>query len=109
MAVRNAVLSQSPEFKEQRLKAFETACNAYNLLIVCLARWGQIKLFHEVDIKFAYSLYTIKPINLLFSVWNVVLSSFRLKSRTLGTSTRCRLFPWETTSTRSASWKSITS
>jgi Tetratricopeptide repeat protein 7 N-terminal len=48
MAVRNAVLSQSPEFKEQRLKAFETACNAYNLLVVCLARWGQIKLFHEV-------------------------------------------------------------
>ncbi|XP_065345687.1 tetratricopeptide repeat protein 7B isoform X1 [Cloeon dipterum] len=58
MAVRNAVLSQSPEFKEQRLKAFETACNTYNLLIVCLARWGQTKLFHEClergAIKFSF-------------------------------------------------------
>ncbi|XP_059483744.1 tetratricopeptide repeat protein 7B [Neocloeon triangulifer] len=58
MAVRNAVLSQSPEFKEQRLKAFETACTSYNLLIVCLARWGQTKLFHEClergAIKFSF-------------------------------------------------------
>ncbi|KAF4526348.1 hypothetical protein B566_EDAN014085 [Ephemera danica] len=51
-------MSQSPEFKEQRLRAFEVACSVYDQLAVCLARWGQLRLFHEClergAIKFSF-------------------------------------------------------
>lgn len=48
MAVRDAVLSQSQEFKEARLRAFENATAVYDLLTVVVVRWGQVDLLHEV-------------------------------------------------------------
>ena len=50
MAVRDAVLSQSPEFKEARLHAFENATAIYDLLTVVVVRWSQVELLHEVEI-----------------------------------------------------------
>ncbi|XP_044258625.1 tetratricopeptide repeat protein 7B isoform X2 [Tribolium madens] len=47
MAVRNAVLSQSPEFKEVRLSAYQDATRVYDLLTVATVRWGQITLLQE--------------------------------------------------------------
>ncbi|XP_018341197.1 PREDICTED: tetratricopeptide repeat protein 7B isoform X8 [Trachymyrmex septentrionalis] len=47
MAVRDAVLSQSPEFKEARLHAFENATAIYDLLTVVVVRWSQVELLHE--------------------------------------------------------------
>lgn len=47
MAVRDAVLSQSPEFKEARIRAFENATAVYDLLTVVLVRWEQIEILHE--------------------------------------------------------------
>lgn len=47
MAVRNAVLSQSPEFKEARVSAFQDACAVYDLLTLGTIRWGQIALLQE--------------------------------------------------------------
>ncbi|XP_030746939.1 tetratricopeptide repeat protein 7B-like [Sitophilus oryzae] len=47
MAVRNAVLSQSPEFKEARLSAYQDATTVYDLLTVATVRWGQISLLQE--------------------------------------------------------------
>lgn len=47
MAVRNAVLSQSPEFKEVRLSAYEDAVSVYDLLTIATVRWGQISLLEE--------------------------------------------------------------
>lgn len=47
MAVRDAVLSQSPEFKEARIRAFENAAAVYDLLTVVLVRWEQIEILHE--------------------------------------------------------------
>ncbi|KAJ8973295.1 hypothetical protein NQ317_008171 [Molorchus minor] len=47
MAVRNAVLSQSPEFKDIRLSAYQDATIVYDLLTVATARWGQITLLQE--------------------------------------------------------------
>jgi len=48
MAVRGAVLSQSPEFKEARIHAFENATAVYDLLTVVVVRWSQVELLHEV-------------------------------------------------------------
>ena len=48
MAVRDAVLSQSPEFKEARSRALSNAISVYDLLTVALVRWGQVALLHEV-------------------------------------------------------------
>lgn len=48
MAVRNAVLSQSPEFKEARLSAYHDATTVYDLLTIATVRWGQIPLLQEV-------------------------------------------------------------
>ena len=48
MAVREAVLSQSPEFKDARIRAFSNATAVYDLLAVALVRWGQVNLLHEV-------------------------------------------------------------
>ncbi|XP_043275084.1 tetratricopeptide repeat protein 7B isoform X2 [Venturia canescens] len=47
MAVRDAVLSQSPEFKEARLHAFENATAVYDLLTVVVVRWSQVELLFE--------------------------------------------------------------
>ncbi|KAF7989409.1 hypothetical protein HCN44_008083 [Aphidius gifuensis] len=47
MAVREAVLSQSPEFKEARLRAFENATAVYDLMTIAIVRWNQIDLLHE--------------------------------------------------------------
>ncbi|KAL3279766.1 hypothetical protein HHI36_017274 [Cryptolaemus montrouzieri] len=47
MAVRNAVLSQSPEFKEARLSAYLDATRVYDLLTIATVRWGQIALLQE--------------------------------------------------------------
>ncbi|KAJ8952634.1 hypothetical protein NQ318_020949 [Aromia moschata] len=47
MAVRNAVLSQSPEFKDIRLSAYQDATTVYDLLTVATVRWGQIALLQE--------------------------------------------------------------
>lgn len=47
MAVRNAVLSQSPEFKEIRLSAYQDAMRVYDLLAVATVRWGQVTLLQE--------------------------------------------------------------
>lgn len=49
MAVRDAVLSQSPEFKEARIHAFENATAVYDLLAVVVVRWSQVDLLYEVD------------------------------------------------------------
>lgn len=48
MAVRNAVLSQSPEFKDARLSAYQEATTVYDLLTIATVRWGQIALLQEV-------------------------------------------------------------
>ncbi|XP_017770735.1 PREDICTED: tetratricopeptide repeat protein 7B [Nicrophorus vespilloides] len=47
MAVRNAVLSQSPEFKEARLSAYQDAASVYDLLTLATVRWGQVSLLQE--------------------------------------------------------------
>ncbi|XP_034253194.1 tetratricopeptide repeat protein 7B [Thrips palmi] len=47
MAVREAVLSQSPEFKEVRIRAYGNASAVYDLLTVALVRWGQVDLLTE--------------------------------------------------------------
>jgi hypothetical protein len=48
MAVRDAVLSQSPEFKEARIHAHDNATAVYDLLTIALVRWGHADLLHEV-------------------------------------------------------------
>ncbi|XP_076296118.1 LOW QUALITY PROTEIN: tetratricopeptide repeat domain 7 [Lasioglossum baleicum] len=47
MAVRDAVLSQSPEFKDARIHAFENATAVYDLLTVVVMRWSQVELLYE--------------------------------------------------------------
>ncbi|XP_044761836.1 tetratricopeptide repeat protein 7B [Coccinella septempunctata] len=47
MAVKNAVLSQSPEFKEARLSAYIEAVRVYDLLTIATVRWGQVALLQE--------------------------------------------------------------
>lgn len=47
MAVHNAVLSQSPEFKEARIRAFQDATCVYDLLALATVRWGQSELLYE--------------------------------------------------------------
>lgn len=48
MATRNAVLSQSPEFKEARIRAFRLATAIYDLLTFALVLWGQYNMLYEV-------------------------------------------------------------
>lgn len=48
MAARNAVLSQSPEFKEARIRAFSLATAIYDLLTFALVLWGQYSMLYEV-------------------------------------------------------------
>ncbi|KAL4148436.1 hypothetical protein QTP88_002678 [Uroleucon formosanum] len=47
MAARNAVLSQSPEFKEARIRAFSLATAIYDLLTFALVLWGQYNMLYE--------------------------------------------------------------
>ncbi|XP_046670880.1 LOW QUALITY PROTEIN: tetratricopeptide repeat protein 7B-like [Homalodisca vitripennis] len=57
MAVREAVLSQSPEFKEVRIRALSNAMVIYDLLTIALVRWGQVSLLYEClerAMKFSY-------------------------------------------------------
>lgn len=49
MAVRDTVLSQSPEFKEARIHALDNAIAVYDLLTVVVVRWNQIDLLYEVN------------------------------------------------------------
>lgn len=51
MAVREAVLSQSPEFKDARIRALSNATIIYDLLTIALVRWGQVSLLYEVTPK----------------------------------------------------------
>lgn len=58
MAVRDTVLSQSPEFKDARIHAFENATAVYDLLTIAVVRWGQVGLLHESferAMKFSHS------------------------------------------------------
>ncbi|XP_071524615.1 tetratricopeptide repeat protein 7B isoform X2 [Panulirus ornatus] len=48
MAVREAVLSQSPEFKNARVHAFDNATAVYDLLCISLARRKQYRILIEV-------------------------------------------------------------
>nr|CAD7587033.1 unnamed protein product [Timema genevievae] len=47
MAARDAVLSQSPEFKEARMHAYDNATAIYDLMAIALVRWGHVELLHE--------------------------------------------------------------
>jgi len=71
MAVRDAVLSQSPEFKEARIHAFENATAIYDLLTVVVVRWSQVELLHEVEI---FSLFLENPIVIVLSIVILLLS-----------------------------------
>lgn len=53
MAVRHAVLSQSPEFKDIRQSAGQDATTVYDLLTIATVRWGQVALLQEVIIVFS--------------------------------------------------------
>lgn len=50
MAARNAVLSQSSEFKEARVRALTNAIAVYDLLTVILVCWKQFTLLQEVRV-----------------------------------------------------------
>ncbi|KAI5727260.1 hypothetical protein M8J76_017120 [Diaphorina citri] len=57
MAVKEAVLSQSPEFKDARIRAFRNATAIYDLLTVILTKWSQFSLLKESlerALKFSY-------------------------------------------------------
>jgi tetratricopeptide repeat protein 7 len=57
LAVRDAVLSQSPEFREARVHALGNATAVYDLMTLATVRWGQIGLLHESfekALKFAF-------------------------------------------------------
>lgn len=47
LAVRDAVLSQSPEFRVARTHALGNATAVYDLLTLASMRWGQVALLHE--------------------------------------------------------------
>lgn len=46
-AVRDAVLSQSPEFRVARTHTLGNAAAVYDLLTLATVRWGQVGLLHE--------------------------------------------------------------
>lgn len=57
LAVKDAVLSQSPEFREARVHALGNATAVYDLLTIASVRWGQVALLHdsfEKALKFAF-------------------------------------------------------
>lgn len=57
LAVRDAVLSQSPEFRVARMHALNNAIAVYDLLTLASIRWGQVGLLHdsfEKALKFSF-------------------------------------------------------
>ncbi|XP_058118447.1 tetratricopeptide repeat protein 7B isoform X3 [Anopheles ziemanni] len=57
LAVRDAVLSQSPEFRDARVHSLGNAAAIYDLLTLATVRWNQIALLHdslEKALKFAF-------------------------------------------------------
>lgn len=57
LAVRDAVLSQSPEFKEARIHSLGNATAVYDLMTLATVRWNQVGLLHdslEKALKFAF-------------------------------------------------------
>uniref|UniRef100_A0A8D8B9T5 Tetratricopeptide repeat protein 7B n=4 Tax=Culex pipiens TaxID=7175 RepID=A0A8D8B9T5_CULPI len=57
LAVRDAVLSQSPEFREARMHSLGNATAVYDLLTLATVRWNQVGLLHdslEKALKFAF-------------------------------------------------------
>jgi hypothetical protein len=77
MAAREAVLSQSPEFKEARIHAYDNATAIYDLLTIALIRWGHADLLHEVCHSVTEWL-RIFDTNLFLFLWSkyVVYQSF---------------------------------
>lgn len=58
LAVRDAVLSQSPEFRVARLHALGNATAVYDLLTLATVRWGLTNLLHdsfEKSLKFTFA------------------------------------------------------
>lgn len=58
LANRDAVLSQSPEFRVARMHALGNVTAVYDLLTLATVRWGQISFLHdsfEKALKFAFS------------------------------------------------------
>lgn len=47
LAVRDVVLSQSPEFRAARTHSLDNATAVYDLLTLASIRWGQVGLLHE--------------------------------------------------------------
>lgn len=77
MAAREAVLSQSPEFKEARVRAFENATAVYDLLTVVVVRWSQVELLYEVNISLQFFFFLVKiPSPLFIGIGKRQLSSF---------------------------------
>ncbi|XP_055531177.1 tetratricopeptide repeat protein 7B [Wyeomyia smithii] len=57
LAVRDAVLSQSPEFREARMHSLGNAAAIYDLLTLATVRWNQAGLLHdslEKALKFSF-------------------------------------------------------
>lgn len=57
LAVRDAVLSQSPEFRDARVHSLGNATAIYDLLTLATVRWNQVALLHdslEKALKFAF-------------------------------------------------------
>ncbi|XP_055593885.1 tetratricopeptide repeat protein 7B [Uranotaenia lowii] len=57
LAVRDAVLSQSPEFREARMHSLGNATAVYDLLTLSTVRWNQVGLLHdalEKALKFSF-------------------------------------------------------
>lgn len=57
LAVRDAVLSQSPEFREARMHSLGNATAVYDLMTLTTVRWNQVGLLHdslEKALKFAF-------------------------------------------------------
>lgn len=52
MAARDAVLSQTPEFKDARILAYKNATALYDLITISLVRWGYIDVVLEVKVLF---------------------------------------------------------
>lgn len=71
MAVRNTVLSQSPEFRDIRLSAFQEAVTVYDLLAVATVRWGQTALLQEVSIPLYKFIHFLKISWLFFFIFLV--------------------------------------
>lgn len=58
LANRDAVLSQSPEFRVVRTHALGNATAVYDLLTLATVRWGQVSFLHDTferSLKFAYN------------------------------------------------------